>query len=82
MGKTRLAGTQAIDFSWSLPVKAKNGNISLFSVSGARVKTVPITSPNGNVSIDISSGKLARGIYFAKLSYGACEKTINFIVCR
>jgi len=81
-GRTRFSGANAIDFSWSLTSTPKNGSISLFTVTGARVKTVPITSPSGNVSMDVSGGKLARGIYFAKLAYGTFEKTINFIVYR
>jgi hypothetical protein len=81
-GKTRSSGTHAIDFSWALSSKAKSGSISLFTVTGARVKTIPITSQSGSVSMDMSGGKLSRGVYFAKLSYGTYEKTINFIAYR
>ena len=81
-GRTRFSGANSIDFSWSLTSTAKNGSIVLFRVSGARVKTIPIASQSGSIAVDISGGKLAHGIYFAKLAYGTFEKTINFIVYR
>jgi hypothetical protein len=54
----------------------------VFAVSGSLVKMIPIASQSGTVALDMAGGKLSRGVYFAKLSYGAYERTINFIVCR
>jgi flagellar hook assembly protein FlgD len=82
VAKARFSGSGTIAFSWSLPVSAKKGNIAVFSVSGSLVKMIPISSQRGTVAMDMAGGKLSRGVYFAKLSYGAFERTINFIVCR
>jgi hypothetical protein len=75
-----IAGTK-MEISWSLPVRALQGSISIFNVSGSRVKTFTIVSPSGRVQWDISNGnKAARGIYFAALSYGACKKNCTVVL--
>jgi hypothetical protein len=81
-GRTRFSSSNAIDFSWSLTSTAKKGSIAIFAVSGACVKTIPIASQSGSIAVEISGGKLAHGIYFAKLAYGSFERTINFIDYR
>jgi hypothetical protein len=81
-GRTRFSSATAIDFSWSLTSTAKKGSFAIFTVSGACVKTIPIATQSGSIAVDISGGKLAHGIYFAKLAYGSFERTINFIVYR
>jgi hypothetical protein len=82
VAKAHFSGSGKIAFSWSLPVAAKKGNIAVFSVSGSLVKMIPIASQRGTAALDMAGGKLSRGVYFAKLSYGAFERTINFIVYR
>jgi hypothetical protein len=81
-GRTHFSRANAIDFSWSLTSTAKKGSIAIFTVSGACVTTIPIASQSGSSAVDISGGKLAHGIYFAKLAYGSFERTVNFIVYR
>jgi hypothetical protein len=75
-----VAGTN-VEISWSLSVQAAQGSISIFNVSGSRVKTFAVASRNGKVQWDISNGgKPARGIYFAALSYGACKKKCTIVL--
>jgi hypothetical protein len=81
-GRTRFSSANAIDFSWTLTSTAKKGSIVIFAVSGASVTTIPLASQNGSIAVDISGGKLAHGIYFAKLAYGSFERTVKFIVYR
>jgi hypothetical protein len=81
-GKMHLTGKSAVSLSWSLPIKAEKGAISLFSISGALVKKIAITGHAGSVEVDCTRYGIARGIYFATISYGGFQKTINFIVYR
>jgi hypothetical protein len=75
-----VAGTK-VEISWSLPVKALRGSVSIFDVSGSRVKTFDVVSPNGKVQWDVTRGnKAARGIYFAAISYGACKKNCTIVL--
>lgn len=75
------AGNRNIELSWSLPGKVENGSISIFTLTGARIKTFPVASQEGSVVWNISADtKVANGIYFARLSNGAYKKNLKLFV--
>ena len=78
--RTVFTGRSIIEFSWSIPGKAANGSISVFTIAGAHVKTFSMASQHGSVRWDLSSGKkLARGIYIATLSYGIYKQNLKIV---
>jgi hypothetical protein len=81
-GTAHFTGKRVISFSWSAPQQAKKGSIALFSLSGVLVRSVAITAQSGSVEVNCTENQLPRGVYFAKLSFGTFEKTINFIMYR
>ncbi len=84
VGNVNLSGRKIITLSWSLPVKAGGGGIiSIFNLSGAKIKSFQISSPQGYVNWDISGvRRSANGIYFATLSYGSIKKNLKLMFCR
>jgi hypothetical protein len=83
VGSANLAGRNIITLSWSLPVKAAGGSISIFALSGAKIKSFQISSPQGYINWDISgAGRTGNGIYFATLSYGSIKKNLHLMICR
>ena len=78
--RTGFAGRSMIEFSWSLPGKAEQGSISVFTISGSRIKTFPMNAQCGIVRWNMSAGKkLARGIYIATLSYGTHKQNLKIV---
>lgn len=77
--KKTFSGREIISFSWALPVKAENGKISIYSLSGALVKSFPVTAQKGVVNWEASQGKVASGIYLASLSYGPYKRNIKIM---
>ncbi len=73
-----LAGKNIVEFSWNLPKRINQGNITVFSVSGAKVKSFPITSSYGTVQWKTN----ASGIYFAQLSGGSFKKNLQVFLYR
>jgi hypothetical protein len=77
----RTNGKKIIELSWSLPSAAKNGTISIFSVSGSKIKTFSISSHEGKVEWDVTgSKKVGKGVYFASISYGPSKKNLKLII--
>ena len=77
------AGGRTVTLSWSLPVKAERGSISIFNITGSKIRTFPIGSSRGYVVWDLSGEKrVGNGIYFATLSYGSCKKNLQLVICR
>jgi hypothetical protein len=77
----RNKATNTIAFSWKVPAsKTTHGTITLYSVSGAVIKAIRVASSNGSTTTTIGTAKIAAGLYFATLSYGAVSQTCNFIV--
>lgn len=78
---SQLSGKKTIELSWSLPALAKSGSISIFSVTGSKIKTYSIASPAGKVEWDITgSEKVAKGVYFATISYGPSKKNLKLVI--
>jgi hypothetical protein len=76
-----LRGRKVVEFSWSLSGDIEKGDISVFNLAGARIKSFPISSRNGSVQWEVASGKkAARGIYFAKLACGSYQKSLKIII--
>ena len=79
--KFHNTGKKNIELSWSLPGKAGSGSISIFTMTGARIKTFPMASQEGSVTWNISSEtKVANGVYFARLSNGVYNKNLKLFV--
>jgi flagellar hook assembly protein FlgD len=79
--QSSLRGRKVVEFSWSLSNANENGNISVFNLAGARVKSFPVSSRNGSVQWDVASGKkAAKGVYFAKLTCGTYQKSLKIII--
>ncbi len=82
-GSANLEGRRTITLSWSLPLKTAFGSISIFSLSGAKIKSFQVTSPQGYVNWDISgTGRSGNGIYLATLSCGSIKKNLKLMFCR
>lgn len=64
----RAKGGKSLDLSWSFPHNGKSGTITLFSLKGATIRTVPITAPSGSIRLNMPEMRLAKGIYFLRLS--------------
>jgi hypothetical protein len=78
---TRITGKKVVELSWSLPGRANNGVISIFTVSGSKIKTFAITSQTGIVQWDISeSKKVSKGVYFASMSFGSGKKNLKLVI--
>jgi len=71
-------GKNIVEFSWNLPKKTIQGNISIFTVSGAKVKSFPFSSSYGTVQWNTA----ASGIYFAQLSGGSFKKNLQIFLYR
>jgi hypothetical protein len=81
LSNTQLTGKKAIELSWAFPVAAKNGNISIFTVNGSKVKTFAITSQTGKVIWNFAeSKKIGKGVYFAAISYGAGKQNLKLFI--
>jgi hypothetical protein len=79
---TSSAGKRNLSFAWSVAGTAKKGTISLYTLSGLKIRTIPVSSATGAVSLDLPSKRIASGLYFATMSFGDFEKTINFIAIQ
>jgi len=78
---SRLTGRNIVELSWSLPPSAKYGTISIFTVSGSKIKTFSIGSPSGAVEWDITeSKKIGKGVYFASISYGMSKRNLKLVI--
>jgi hypothetical protein len=74
-------GKKTVELSWSLPATAKNGTISIFSVTGSKVKFFSISSHEGKVEWDITgSKKVGKGVYFASITYGLSKKNLKLVI--
>jgi hypothetical protein len=83
VSKSQWMGANTIAFAWSIPANAKKGNITIYNVLGAQVKTFSLTAPQGMVEWDLSAGRtVASGIYFARLSYGSVTKNLTVVLYR
>jgi hypothetical protein len=83
VGSASLAGRKTVTLSWSLPVKTARGTITIFSLSGAKIKSFPIATPQGYVTWDIGGmGRVANGLCFATLSCGSIKKNLHLMLCR
>jgi hypothetical protein len=72
-----------VTLSWALPVKADRGSISIFTLSGIKIKTIAIAEPQGSINMGPSNGgKLPNGVYIASLSYGMCKKNIQMLISK
>jgi hypothetical protein len=72
-----------IGLSWSLPDKASKGTISIFTLTGTKIKSFSINEPQGSVAWDISGGKkTANGLYFATLTSGTLNKNLQIFLSR
>jgi hypothetical protein len=79
--QSSLRGRKVVEFSWSLSGNNEKGDISVFNLAGARVKSFSVSSRNGNVQWDVASGKkAAKGVYFAKLTCGTFQKSLKIII--
>jgi hypothetical protein len=76
--KKVIAGKESMSFSWSLPkVKADMGKLSIFTLSGKIVKSFDVTSSEGSRTWSLPQGKIASGVYFARLTYGKFNKSLK-----
>ena len=81
LSNTQFNGKKAVEFSWSFPVAAKNGNISIFTVNGSKVKTFLITSQAGKLLWNFAESKKAgKGVYFATISYGPNRQNLKLFI--
>ncbi|MBN1308869.1 MAG: T9SS type A sorting domain-containing protein [Chitinispirillaceae bacterium] len=85
-GRTRFGAVyrgmvrRSIDFSWSLPHDNTSGTITLFSLKGARIRAIPISSASGSIQWNMSEIRLAKGIYFARLSTASVNKNHTIVI--
>jgi hypothetical protein len=77
---SHMAGNKTVELSWSLPVMAKTGTISIFTVAGVKVKTFAITSRSGRVVWDLTQGRIGKGVYCATISYGPSTKNLKLVI--
>jgi hypothetical protein len=81
ISQTRRSGKNIVEFLWSFSSKVDKGNISVFNLSGSRIKMFSVSSREGSVQWDIYAGKkIAQGIYFAKLTCGNFKKDLRIII--
>jgi hypothetical protein len=79
--QSSLRGRKVVEFSWSLSSAMEKGDISVFNLAGARVKSFPVSSRNGSVQWDVATGKkAAKGVYFVKLTCGTYQKSLKIII--
>jgi hypothetical protein len=81
---TLHSGNRAIiGLSWTLPEKAERGSISIFTLSGTKIKTIPISENHAGATWDISgAAKMANGVYLATLTSGSYKKNIQILISR
>jgi hypothetical protein len=78
---SQINGKKTVELSWSLPAEAENGSISIFSMTGCKVKTFSISSHVGKVEWNIAgSKKIGKGVYFASISYGPSKKNLKLVI--
>jgi hypothetical protein len=81
VSRSHCMGRKVVEFSWSLPGKTEKGTISIFTIAGSRIKTFSVNAPEGSIRWEISTDKkVAKGIYFARLTYGKNTKNLKFFV--
>ena len=81
LSNTQINGKKAVEFSWSFPGAAKNGNISIFSMNGSKLKTFPVISQTGKVVWNFAeSKKVGKGVYFASISYGSNKQNLKLFI--
>jgi hypothetical protein len=72
-----------IGLSWTLPEKAEKGSISIFTLSGTKIKTFPISENHAGMTWEISgAAKLANGVYLATLTSGSYKKNLQILISR
>jgi hypothetical protein len=73
-------GVKSISFSWSFSGgKTQEGRISIYSVSGKQIASVPIAGNQGTIPWTMPHGKMARGIYFVSIYYGNYNKNLRLL---
>jgi hypothetical protein len=74
-----VSKTGSVTISWSADVK-DNATLTIYSVSGAMVQVFPIKQAAGSLVWNASAKKIARGIYFAKFSFGTSLKNLKIVL--
>ncbi|MBN1128517.1 MAG: T9SS type A sorting domain-containing protein [Chitinispirillaceae bacterium] len=76
----RTAGGMFLDLSWSFSSNRHAGTITLFSLRGTIIRSFPIKAASGFIRLNISESRLAKGIYFARLSSGPANKNLKIVI--
>jgi hypothetical protein len=72
-----------IGLSWTLPERAEKGSISVYNLSGTKIKSFSISRNQASVNWDISGGaKPANGVYLATLTSGSHKKNLQILISR
>jgi len=74
-----------IGLSWTLPdaMRTEKAMVSVYNLSGTKIKTFSITRNQANVNWDISgAAKPANGVYLATLTSGQNKKNLQILISR
>src|SRR4030042_3894667 len=69
--QSRLMKNGIVLFTWSMHSTAKTGALSIYSLSGRRIKSISLVSSNSFLKLDAKKEGLSNGIYFATLEVGS-----------
>ena len=68
---SRLVADQVAAISWSIPDVVLNGELSLYSPSGALLKSFPVSRNKGTVLWDLGKDGASHGVYVAAIQAGS-----------
>jgi hypothetical protein len=72
-----------IGLSWTLPEMAERATVSVYNLSGTKIKSFPISMNQTSVNWDISGmAKPANGVYLATLTSGQYKKNLQILISR
>lgn len=74
-----------IGLSWTLPdaMRAEKGTISVYTLSGTKIRTFLISRNQTSINWDISgAAKPANGVYLAILTSGQQKKNLQILISR
>jgi hypothetical protein len=69
-----------VTFVWFVNTPQPKGVVSIYSISGAVVKRIPISRTNGSMQCDLS--KVGSGVYIATLTFGAFRQNLTLALYR
>lgn len=77
--KTGLSGTELVTMEWAIPEKSGSGWLTVYSLSGVKVKTFRVTSPKGMVRWNPHASGVTSGVYCVTLSYGTFRGSVKLL---